>query len=458
MRLGFLIYLVLSSWCATAQKAKTPLFKNGDKVCFIGNSITNSGEFYNFIYLYYATRYPQEQLQFINCGISGDVAAGVLKRMDKDILIHQPNWTVLMVGMNDVRRNLYTTEASKKTGIENERTKVLNTYRNNTEDIVKILGSKSKVILQKPTIYDQTAVLKAANDFGVNDALGKCADQVQKLSDKYNTKLVDYRTIMNQVNSQLQQDNPAATIIGPDRIHPASPGHLLMAYQFLKSTGSSRYVSKIIIEKNLYQSNERSLNCEINNLKTEPDGISFRCLENSLPFPVRPEAMEALGWIPFTEDLNQQILQVSDVKAGNYDLQIDGRLVASYSSEELEKGINLSLLKATPQYQQALKVMNLCMNLRKHESLLRSLKFVEIGHLEDLKIRTDTAQIKQFLDDRLKKYENSGHYSYYKTQFQKYLLNKPREERTEKQMESIRNEIYQVNKPVPHVFKLVKKS
>ncbi len=85
---------------------KSP-FPSGSKVCFIGNSITNNGEYYNDLWMYYATRFPTEQILFYNCGISGDVAGGILKRMDQDILIHQPSHAVMMIGMNDVKRSLY---------------------------------------------------------------------------------------------------------------------------------------------------------------------------------------------------------------------------------------------------------------------------------------------------------------------------------------------------------------
>ena len=82
-------------------------FPSGSRVCFVGNSITNNGEFHHNILLYHLTRYPKENVSFFNCGISGDVTSGILSRMDDDILVHQPTHIVLMIGMNDVKRSLY---------------------------------------------------------------------------------------------------------------------------------------------------------------------------------------------------------------------------------------------------------------------------------------------------------------------------------------------------------------
>lgn len=452
-----LLALLLCTMQLNAQKLKSPLFKDKDRVCFIGNSITNNGEFYNFIYQYYATRFPEEQLSFFNCGISGDVAAGVLKRMNDDVLVHKPTWTVLMVGMNDVNRSLYIKAVAAKPGIEKKRSNALLTYKKNTDEIVTILKRQSKVILQKPTIYDQTATVKAENAFGVNDALDSCAMMVEQLSRKYDTRLVDYRTILTQANQVLQAKDASATIIGPDRIHPASPGHLLMAYAFLKQTGAPAYVSKMVLDNNAGSVKE-SLNCEITNVKKGKESLSFSALEYSLPFPVKPEAEEVLALVPFTKDLNQEILQVTKLAAGSYDLLIDNQKVASFTADELKSGVNLALLRTSPQYKQAMKVRALCINYRQNESLLRSLKFVEYGQLEELKGTTDTVQLKSFLTERLKKYLDGGHYSYYETQFKNYLLNKPKELATVQKLEQIKTKIYKANKPVIHQFNLVRTS
>lgn len=454
---NYLLWLLL--FCGlnlNAQQQKRPLFKNNDRVCFIGNSITNNGEFYNFIYLYYATRFPELKLSFFNCGISGDVASGILKRMDHDILIHKPNWTVLMVGMNDVNRSLYTPAGSAKPGVEKARKSALDVYARKTDTIVQILKKNTQVILQKPTIYDQTGLLKAQNAFGVNNALDSCGIMVEKLARKYNSRLIDYRTVMAKVNKDLQKKDPTATIIGPDRVHPGSAGHLLMAYQFLKQTNSPVYVSKISVDKGAKPGADL-FNCALTNLKRTATELSFSCLEYSLPFPVKDTAAEALKWVPFTTDLNQQILKIAGLDSGNYELFIDGQLIASCSGQDLKQGLNLALIKQTPQYKQALKVMDLCMEYRRNEGLLRNLKFVEIGQSLNSQQLNDTALVKTILDKNLTKYAQSEHYNYYQTQFKNYLLNKPKQAGFEKKLEAIRTQIYLINKPVIHEFKLIRR-
>jgi hypothetical protein len=90
---------------------------------------------------------------------------------------------------------------------------------------------------QKPSIYDQTARLDRANNLGVNDALHACGQYLDTLATRHGLTVVDYGSILNRLNDRLQSRDPAATIVGTDRVHPGPTGHFVMTYQFLKSTG-----------------------------------------------------------------------------------------------------------------------------------------------------------------------------------------------------------------------------
>ena len=82
------------------------------------------------------------------------------------------------------------------------RENAINTYKEKFDSIIHILFTRNiKVILQKPTIYDQTAIIKKENNFGVNDALKTCADYIQTLADKYQLPVVEYWSILNNINT-----------------------------------------------------------------------------------------------------------------------------------------------------------------------------------------------------------------------------------------------------------------
>lgn len=49
-------------------------FRSGDRVAFVGNSITDGGHYHSYIWLYYMTRFPEMRMQMFNCGVGGDTA------------------------------------------------------------------------------------------------------------------------------------------------------------------------------------------------------------------------------------------------------------------------------------------------------------------------------------------------------------------------------------------------
>ena len=447
--IGLLIY-TLNGFTQTLNK---PLYPNGSRVCFVGNSITNNGEYYNDLWIYYATRFPDEKISFYNCGISGDVAGGILKRMDKDILAHQPSHAVMMIGMNDVKRDLYGNANAN----DSLKQKALADYNRNTDAAVSILKKRvGNVILLKPSIYDQTAALETKNLYGVNDALQRCAEQMRALSVKYQTGLVDFQTILLRINKEEQLKDPAFTIIGNDRVHPLSTGHFVMAYQFLKDTKAPQYVSKLVIGNDLKASQKASFNAEIIRQSNTQNGLTFECLEKSLPCPIKESAKKALSWVPFNEEFNTELLQLKNLSPGSYNLYIDGVLIAGFTAEALSLGVNLALHQNTPQYQQAIKVMEACVKYRDAEALIRNLRFVEFTQLSGLKDQSDITLVEQYLTKRLETLKDGGHYEYYQKQFKNYILKKALEAEVLKKLPELAAAIYRVNQPKAHVFKIEK--
>lgn len=53
----------------TAAQQVTP-FKAGDRVAFVGNSITDGGHYHSYIWLYYMTHFPNERMWMANCGLA----------------------------------------------------------------------------------------------------------------------------------------------------------------------------------------------------------------------------------------------------------------------------------------------------------------------------------------------------------------------------------------------------
>lgn len=102
-----LVAVSLIAVFAALRVVRAEPFKDGETVCFIGDSITHGGPYHAFIRAYYLTRFPDQTIQFVNAGTSGETAGGGAARFDEDVLPYRPTSAVVMFGMNDVNRGAY---------------------------------------------------------------------------------------------------------------------------------------------------------------------------------------------------------------------------------------------------------------------------------------------------------------------------------------------------------------
>ncbi len=434
------------------NKTISDFFKEGDRVAFVGNSITHGGFFHHDIYLYHVTRFPNKPVRMFNLGVSGDVTGGVLNRMDDDILIHNPTHATIMLGMNDVNRGLYGPLPTTDSDTLKRRKEAVDIYKKQLDEIINIFLKKNiKVILERPSIYDQTAKLPERNHLGVNDVLGECAVYIDSLAARYKLPTVDFYTIMNRINSELQKENPAATVTGADRIHPGQTGHMIMAYQFLKTEGVPKYVSKIVVDGKKLKKLKESINCEIENISGNSNDLNFTVKEFALPFPSTEDMQEGMKLVDFTNELNVELLKVNNLPRGKYQLKIDENEVAVFSAEQLNEGINLAEFHNTPQYQQAEKVLTKFQGLWEMEENLRGMKFIEYMNVyKTCPHKEDIQFVETYLDSIFSGYPDP----YYKNQLKKYISNKPNETKMLKKSEILRDEIYRIAQPVEHQFSL----
>ncbi len=330
------------------------LFKDGETVCFLGDSITARGTTQTIIADYYLTRFPERTIRFVNAGRSGDSASGALGRLQDDVIAKKPTSVTIMLGMNDVGRSSYV--ANPDANKLKQQQQSLNGYKANMEKVVARIRAEAgepRLLFITPSPFDQTVVLeKENNQPGCNDGLGRCAEIVKELAAKNAAAVVDFHAPMTALNLAQQKKDPKWTIVGGDRVHPGAPGHLMMAWLFLKAQGAPAVVSSVKVDATAGRAVE-SLNAEVTKLAKQDGGIAFTVLEKALPFPTDPAAKPVLELLPIEKELNQELLAVSGLAKGPYALKIDGVVVAKGSAEDFARGINLAFNEATPQFKQA---------------------------------------------------------------------------------------------------------
>ncbi|TWT51158.1 GDSL-like Lipase/Acylhydrolase [Rubripirellula amarantea] len=354
MRLLLLIFVSSLGALACARTGVAETFKDGETVCFLGDSISASGITQTIVSNYYATRFPDRTVRFVNAGRSGDTAGGSLQRLQDDVIAKHPTTVAIMFGMNDVNRSSYVAKPGESEQQAQQR--ALDAYQKNMKTVVERLkkeANDTKFVFITPSPFDETVVLDRDNNQpGCNDGLARCASIVRELASQHGGSVVDYHGPMTELNLNQQKLDPSWTIIGPDRVHPGQPGHLMMAWLFLKSQDVPALVSNVEIDASGMRVAKND-NAEVSSLAMNGDVLTFSILENSLPFPISKSAAGVLDLLPIVADLNQELLKITGLDGEQYELRIDGNVIGRYSSSELSDGINLAMNDATPQFKQA---------------------------------------------------------------------------------------------------------
>ena len=443
------------------QEQKSNVYTSGDRACMVGDSITEDGWYEQNIMLYYATRFPEMQVDFRNIGISGDICLRILNRMESDVLPQldkSKSVTVLMIGMNDVDMYKFAPETRAKIGETELRRRIADSrsvYERRLGQVVDFLAPNSRrLILFTPSIYDQTAELPKVNYAGTNDELEVYGKIGAKIAAKIpNASVVDMQTKMKVVNAELQsKEGKTKTIISPDRVHPRFAGGFVMLNAWLERFGEPREVSTVEIDA-AAQKLRKSFNCDISNLSFGGGAIAFDLLAAALPFPVEKTARNLDGYMKFAQNFNREILKISGLQSGEYSLEIDGEKVGAYSAKQLADGVNLATNTNTPQYKQAEGVYKKCVEFRTKAANFRGIIMVESSRrntMDKLDIDGKIAHVKKLFDKTPQ--SNAFMYKTYKY----YVENKKQEAERAAELPLLNAEIYKAAQPKTHAYRLVK--
>ena len=109
IRLAGLASLALALFFVIAPglRAEGPFaIKDGDRVVFYGDSITDQRLYTTFVETYIVTRFPAMNVSFVHSGWGGDRVTGggggpIDRRLERDVFAYKPTVVTVMLGMND---------------------------------------------------------------------------------------------------------------------------------------------------------------------------------------------------------------------------------------------------------------------------------------------------------------------------------------------------------------------
>ena len=323
---GLVIMLVQGGGMALAA----PLLKAGDRLVFLGDSITEQRIYTRYVMDYFALRYPGVAISFRNAGWGGDYAAGGLARLSRDVLSVKPTAVSICYGMNDggyraFDQGYYDRSMAAMSGLVSE---------------LKKAGVMVVLLTPGCVDTDRNPALKG-DKWTYNETLDKFGKGIKELAAKEHLPFFDLHSLMLDVQTKAKTDSPHYTMI-PDAVHPQPPGHAVMAYGLLKALGCDAPASSLVIDAAKPAATPDR--CRVMDLKVTNSVVSFTRTDEALPTYFDPEVSAVTNYFPLHEDLNQYRFQVTGLKAGNWKLTVEGLEVGTFTNTVLAAGVNLGPL------------------------------------------------------------------------------------------------------------------
>ncbi len=209
---------------------KNFLFKNGETIVFIGDSITDCGRRDHFFP--YGNGYvkmvidlitaccPEKSFTYFNRGISGDTVEGLHNRWHDDLVLLKPDWVSVLIGINDLHRFLADSAMLPPDRYEKLYRAILERTKQET---------KAKLILLEP-FYISNDFESGSQRSRVLKIIPNYIKIVRRLAGEFDALLIKTHDIF-----QKQLKYRSADTFCAEPIHPNATGHLVIAHELLKT-------------------------------------------------------------------------------------------------------------------------------------------------------------------------------------------------------------------------------
>ncbi|MFN0080278.1 MAG: SGNH/GDSL hydrolase family protein [Prosthecobacter sp.] len=223
---------LLAPTFATAEIA----VKSGEKIAFLGDSITAGGwgSPAGYVRLVIAGLEANGiKAEPVPAGISGHKSDQMLARLDKDVLSKKPQWMTLSCGVNDVwhgPRGVPLDEAMAKSGTYDDKVAARGTYQKNITAIIdQATAAGVKPVLLTATVIQENLSSKE------NGLLAPYNDFLRKLAKEKNVPMADLFAMFEE---RIKAENkPNVKVLTSDGVHMNAEGNKLMAIGVLQALG-----------------------------------------------------------------------------------------------------------------------------------------------------------------------------------------------------------------------------
>jgi lysophospholipase L1-like esterase len=246
--LCFFVLIGFFQVTVTAEEATVDSIqvKKGEKIAFLGDSITAAGRKAGGYCQLVLDGLKAEGLECsaVFAGISGHKSNQMLARLEKDVLSKKPDWMTLSCGVNDVWHG--------KRGVN------LEDYKKNITAIVeKAQAAGVKVMILTSTM------IKEDQKTELNQKLAPYNAFLKDLAVSKKCLFADLNTEMQEALKQFPADAPKGKQLTGDGVHMNAYGNHMMAIGVLKAFGLSAEKIPALVNKWKDISNNKRMHYQI---------------------------------------------------------------------------------------------------------------------------------------------------------------------------------------------------
>jgi lysophospholipase L1-like esterase len=382
--LRHLLALGLLAAVPTLVRGEEPfLLRNGQRVVFLGDSITHAGHFIAYLDGYLTTRVPDQKIELLNLGLPSETVTGlsepdhpfprpdVHERLDRVLAKTRPDVLVACYGINDGIYYPFSEERFAK-------------YQEGIRRLID-RGTKAgaRVMLVTPPPFDPRPVKdkllpKSAAKFswlrpyeGYDDVLKRYAEWLLSLRSQ-GLVVVDSHTAVSRHLAAVRATDPDYRL-ADDGVHMGRTGHWPIAQEILRAWNALADVDRAEIDVRVLKATKG----QVDGLSAEGGGFRFRWLTR-LPMPVDPRWDARLaGQQGIGEHVNRHRLVVSGAAGERYELFEGDRRLGEVSREQLAAGVDLLAYKELSTNRRAAELAKL---VEQREELLGRAWLSDVGH------------------------------------------------------------------------------
>ena len=358
---------------------------NAKRVLVLGDSITAAGKYTTYLDGYYATRYPDLAIEFINLGLPSETISGlsepshpwprpnVHERLERALDELKPDVVIACYGMND---GIYAPFSEER----------FTAYRKGVDTLADRCKARGiPLILLTPPPFDPEPIRAKLKGDGATDygwmtpyanyqekVLARYSDWVRNRVEKGVTTIDIQRPISEYVEAQRTRFKHPEYRLADDGVHMNADGHWLITVVVLDALKAPPGGTAIIDARSL-----RADAGDVKEIRAEAGGVRFSWT-TKLPLPRDPEwsATIAEGRV-WPGGLKHHLVGIHGLANGSYTLYEGTQAVGAV---EVKKSEALIDLREFPELSSNRKADELGELIRKRERIMSPAWRDYVGH------------------------------------------------------------------------------